>query len=262
MPITASGGIQLIADIEAEFDQTGDTDISLFQARDDAGLTAGEVAMTDFYGLSDSVAPSVTTNAASSVGTTSLTANGNVTSDGGASITQRGFYFGTSSSYGSNTKYTVSGTTGSYNRSFTGLTANTTYYITAYAINSAGESVGSTLTQTTAYSYTFKNSQHSGDGYRTHSFRNINSVYQNTYSFNAGGYEVSCRNNVTGGFLNRHTGSGSFITVYFNPDGSSCGTISMSSVAKTGSGTLQIVGGDYWQLSGISGTQGFTYYAS
>ena len=53
MPITGSGQIALIADIEAEFDQTGTTDISLQQARDDAGLSSGEVSMTAFYGLSD-----------------------------------------------------------------------------------------------------------------------------------------------------------------------------------------------------------------
>ena len=54
MPITDSGQIALIADIEAEFDQTGTEDISLFQARDDAGLSAGEVAMSDFYSQSNS----------------------------------------------------------------------------------------------------------------------------------------------------------------------------------------------------------------
>lgn len=260
MPITASGEIQLIADIEAEFDQTGSTDISLFQARDDAGLTSGEVAMTDFYGLSDSVAPSVTTNAASSVATTSLTANGNVTSDGGASITERGFYFGTNSSYSSNTKYTVSGTTGSYNRSFTGLTANTTYYITAYAINSAGESVGSTLTQTTAYSYSYVSSQHGGDGSRTISFQNVNSVWQTIYS--ASGTTFDCRNSVVG-FTNRFVSSGSFIAVWFNSDFAGCNAITMSSVSKSGTGgTLQIISGDYWQYNGYSGTGTMFWRAS
>lgn len=157
MPITSSGQIALRADIEAEFDQTGTEDISLGTARDDAGLTAGEVAMSDFYGLSDAVAPTVTTSSASSVTASSMTANGNVTSDGGGSITSRGFYFGTSSSYSSNTKYTVSGTTGAFTRSFTGLSGNTTYYMTAFAVNSAGESVGTTVSQLTSFNYTFKN---------------------------------------------------------------------------------------------------------
>jgi hypothetical protein len=154
MPITGSGEIALIADIEAEFDQTGDTDISLFQARDDAGLTAGEVAMTDFYGLSDSTAPSVTTNALSGATTSSMTASGNVTSDGGATITERGFYFGTNSSAAtSNPKYTVSGTTGTYTRSFTGLGSSTTYYCWAYATNSAGTTIGSRVNLATLTPY-------------------------------------------------------------------------------------------------------------
>ena len=157
MPITSSGQIALIADIAAEFTSLGSTDVSMDGARAEAGLTAGEVQMTDFYGLSDAVAPSVTTNAASSVGFTSMVANGNVTSDGGGTITQRGFYFGTSSTYSSNTKYSVSGTTGAYTRTFTGLSQATTYYITAYAINSAGESVGSTVSQATSFNYTFSN---------------------------------------------------------------------------------------------------------
>jgi|SaaInlV_125m_DNA_1040241.scaffolds.fasta_scaffold47182_2 hypothetical protein len=154
MPITGSGEIALIADIEAEFDQTGTTDISLFQARDDAGLSSGEVSMTDFYGLSDSTAPSVTTNALSGATTSSITASGNVTSDGGATITERGFYFGTNSAAAANnTKYTVSGTTGTYSRSFTGLGSSTTYYCWAYATNSAGTTIGSRVNLATLTPY-------------------------------------------------------------------------------------------------------------
>ena len=156
MPIKDSGPLGLIADIEAEFPQPGTTDISLFQARTDAGLPAGEVAMTDFYGLSDAIAPSVTTNSATSVTTSSMVARGNVTSDGGGTIIERGFYFGTNSaSPTNNTKYTVSGTTGSFSRSFTGLPSNSTRYYWAYAKNSAGTTYGARITQLTAYNYTF-----------------------------------------------------------------------------------------------------------
>ena len=51
MAITSSGQIALIADIEAEFDQTGTTDISMIQARNDAGLGSGEISMFGFYEL-------------------------------------------------------------------------------------------------------------------------------------------------------------------------------------------------------------------
>jgi len=155
MPIKTSGELALIADIEAEFSQ-GDDNISLAQAGVDAGLDAGDLAMTDFYGLSDSVAPTVSTDGTNSVNTVRIRVYGNVSSDGGGTVTQRGFYFGTSSNYASNAKYSVGGTTGGFNRLFTGLNSNTTYYYTAYAINSAGETRGTTKSQATAFNYTFK----------------------------------------------------------------------------------------------------------
>lgn len=152
MPITSSGQIALVADIAAEFTALGSTDVTLDDARAEAGLTAGEVAMTDFYGLSDAVAPSVATNSFTSVGSSSMTARGNVTSDGGGSITERGFYFGTNSaSPTNNTKYTVSGTTGAYTRSMTGLSSGTTYYCWAFATNSAGTTYGGRVQSTTSY---------------------------------------------------------------------------------------------------------------
>lgn len=196
MPLPASGEIKLIADIEAEFDQTGTTDISLFQARDDAGLSAGEVQMTDFYGLSASTAPSVTTNALTSLTTTSMQANGNVTSDGGASITERGFYFGTnSSSATSNTKYTVSGTTGSFTRSFTGLSNSTVYYCWAFATNSAGTTIGSRVNATTLTPY-------------TPSIVNQNSAYGNPY--------VQSSTETAGTFYNQYLNpqTSSYVTYY------------------------------------------------
>lgn len=191
MPITSSGQIALIADIEAEFDQTGTTDISLFTARDDAGLTAGEVAMTDFYGLSDAAVPTVVTNAASSVATTSMTLNGNVTADGGATVTSRGFYFGTSSTYSSNTKYTSGSGTGAFTLNRTGLSQNTTYYITAFAVNSAGESVGSTVSQKTLFNYTFESQRigrENNSAYSTlqyHYYSNVNGGWLLSFSLNA-----------------------------------------------------------------------------
>lgn len=150
MPVTSSGEIALIADIEAEFDQTGTEDISLFQARTDAGLSSGEVAMTDFYGLSDSVAPSVSNYTVNAVNYQQMRVYGNVTSDGGAPVTQRGFYFGTSSNYANNPKYSVGSGTGIFNRYFTGLSGSTTYYYTSYAINSVGETRSATASRSTS----------------------------------------------------------------------------------------------------------------
>lgn len=108
--------------------------------------------------------PSVNTNSNSSVSVTSLVANGDVTSDGGATVTQRGFYFGTSSNYSSNAKYTQGSGTGSYNRTMSGLNQSTTYYTTAYAINAVGEARGGTTNSTTStpinYSVSTQNGYH------------------------------------------------------------------------------------------------------
>jgi hypothetical protein len=240
MPIKTSGELALIADIEAEFSQ-GNDNISLAQAGVDAGLNAGDLGMFEFYGLSDAIAPSVTTSAASSVTSSSMRANGNVSSDGGASITQRGFYFGTSSTYTSNTKYSVSGTTGSFNRTFTSLSGATTYYMTAYAINSAGESVGSTRSSATSYNYATKTAvvlldQTSAVGYHSNP---LGGWYQSwskgftTYS----GSGIGCKPHST----NRQNrvycaggGSTNFFGIYEYATGG-CQGISTSGRSKTGS---------------------------
>ncbi len=90
--------------------------------------------------------PTVETLAPTNPTSSSMTLNGNVTSDNGLGIIERGFYFGTSSNYLNNTpKITVAGTTGTFNSAKTGLSSGTRYYITAYAVNSAGEGVGATV---------------------------------------------------------------------------------------------------------------------
>lgn len=96
------------------------------------------------------VAPTVTTSAPYHIESTTAIGSGNVTSDGGATITQRGVCWNTSSNpTTSNSTATTSGTTGVYTVNITGLSANTTYHVRAYAINSAGTSYGSDLSFTT-----------------------------------------------------------------------------------------------------------------
>lgn len=94
--------------------------------------------------------PTVTTSAASSVQALTAVGNGNVTSDGGAAITERGFAYATTSNPTvSDNKLIVSGTTGAYSGTLTGLNPSTLYHIRAYAINSVGTSYGSDVTFTT-----------------------------------------------------------------------------------------------------------------
>jgi hypothetical protein len=89
------------------------------------------------------VTPTVTTDSVTNVGGTTATGNGTVVSDGGSTITERGFCWSTSANpTTSDSKATAAGTTGSYSASLTGLSNNTTYHTRAYAINANGTSYG------------------------------------------------------------------------------------------------------------------------
>lgn len=96
------------------------------------------------------VAPTVTTGTTSAITTIAATCAGNVTSDGGASITERGICWNTTiNPITTNSKVIVSGNTGSFTGNLTGLTASTLYHYRAYAINSIGTSYGADSSFTT-----------------------------------------------------------------------------------------------------------------
>ena len=99
MPVPSSGALRLRADIAAEVDgsATG-TDVSLGTLSNSAGFAEPDT-MSEFYGYSSVSAPTVQTDAISNVTATSMTLNGNATADNGASITSKGFYFGTNSNF-------------------------------------------------------------------------------------------------------------------------------------------------------------------
>jgi len=108
-----------------------------------------------FYVYGDTVAPTVTTQACSSVTHNTATANGNVTATGGAAVSRRGFCYKTGTSGDPTTSDTTAyddGTfgTGSYTKGLTGLSASTGYRVRAYAINAVGTSYGSTVQLTTS----------------------------------------------------------------------------------------------------------------
>ena len=94
--------------------------------------------------LSATIPTGVTTNTISSITQTTATSGGNISTDGGASVTSRGVCWSniTSSPTITNSK-TVDGIgTGTFTSSLTGLLTNTTYYVRAYATNSAGTAYG------------------------------------------------------------------------------------------------------------------------
>lgn len=81
---------------------------------------------------------------------TSATSGGNITSDGGTNITQRGVVWSTNPNPTTANSLTTNGSgIGNYTSTLTGLTANTTYYVRAYATNSAGTAYGNELSFTT-----------------------------------------------------------------------------------------------------------------
>jgi uncharacterized protein (TIGR02145 family) len=89
----------------------------------------------------------LTTIAISSITSTTALSGGNITSDGGANVTARGVCWATTTAptiAGSNTS---DGTgSGAFASSLTGLTPGTTYYVRAYATNSAGTAYGNEVT--------------------------------------------------------------------------------------------------------------------
>ena len=95
--------------------------------------------------------PVVTTNMVSNIATSTASCGGNVTSDGGATVTARGVCWGTSQNPTVNSSHTTDGGgTGSFTSNITGLTPGTTYYVRAYATNSAGTAYGEQQSFTTA----------------------------------------------------------------------------------------------------------------
>ena len=88
--------------------------------------------------------PTITTTAVTSITTSSATSGGTITSDGGAAVTARGICWSTSSNptIALSTKTTDGTGTGSFSSSLIGLASGTTYYVRAYATNSAGTGYG------------------------------------------------------------------------------------------------------------------------
>ena len=98
----------------------------------------------------DATIPVVSTNEVTAVTDTTATSGGVISSDGGANVTARGVCWSTSQNPTIADNKTTDGTgTGSFTSAITGLTANTTYYVRAYATNSAGTGYGSEMSFTT-----------------------------------------------------------------------------------------------------------------
>jgi uncharacterized protein (TIGR02145 family) len=128
------------------------------------GLTAGTTYYVRAYATNSSgtsygnelsfttpaVAPTLTTTAISSISASSANSGGTVTATGGASITSQGVCWSTTATPTISNSFTSNGTSTPFTSNLTGLVAGTTYYVRAYATNSAGTSYGNELNFTTS----------------------------------------------------------------------------------------------------------------
>jgi uncharacterized protein (TIGR02145 family) len=88
--------------------------------------------------------PTVTTTAISSITVTGASSGGNITNDGGASVSVRGVVWGTlgGPTVALSTKTSDGTGVGSFTSTLASLTGSTTYYVRAYATNSVGTAYG------------------------------------------------------------------------------------------------------------------------
>lgn len=118
-------------------------------ATNEAGTAYGE--QKTFTTMIAVTVPTVTTNQVTNITATTAVCGGNVTFDGGSTVTSRGVCWSTSHNPVLNIYYMTSdgSGTGEYVSSITGLQPNTTYYVRAYASNSQGTAYGPEVSFTT-----------------------------------------------------------------------------------------------------------------
>jgi uncharacterized protein (TIGR02145 family) len=97
-------------------------------------------------------APILSTVPVTNTAATLASSGGNITSDGGATVTERGVCWSsiTGPTTVLSTKTTDGTGTGTFTSSITELTARTVYYVKAYATNSVGTNYGNEITFTTS----------------------------------------------------------------------------------------------------------------
>ncbi|MCF8317984.1 MAG: hypothetical protein K9I02_04500, partial [Haliscomenobacter sp.] len=94
--------------------------------------------------INPTVKISISTDTVIEITSTSAKSGGNISADGGATVTARGVVWATSQNptIALSTKTSNGTGTGAFTSELTSLAANTTYYVRAYATNSAGTAYG------------------------------------------------------------------------------------------------------------------------
>jgi hypothetical protein len=158
--------------------QTSGTNCGSIKLQGITKTTAGNTIYVDFISPDYAAVstPTVTTQAATSIGITTATSNGNITNTGGENCDKRGFVYGSgshdnpgnvapaSSGYGSSTESSGSYGTGAFSSAISGLSNGTVYYYRPFAHNSAGYTYGDEVNFTTIF---LKSATDSGTGNET-----------------------------------------------------------------------------------------------
>lgn len=120
----------------------------------DGSIVQLPIACIDSITYSTYNLPTLTTVNVTDIGSATASSGGDVSSDGGIAVTSRGVCWSTSPNPEFNSNSTLNGTgSGPFASSMTGLSANTKYYIRAYATNILGTAYGNELDFTTKPAY-------------------------------------------------------------------------------------------------------------
>jgi len=116
---------------------------SAYHVRAYATNSVGTAYGNDLSFTASAVTPTLTTATISSPTRTTAVSGGNITNNGGAAITARGVCWSISSGPVATGSHTSDGTgNGTFTSNITGLNPGTTYYVRAFATNSAGTAYG------------------------------------------------------------------------------------------------------------------------
>lgn len=149
---TVTGNKTMVAEGSESFTGliTGLNPSTTYYVRAFATNTMGTGYSSQYIVKTFALAPTLTTWDVSDITETKATTGGNVSSDGGAPVIERGVCWSTSHNPTIDGLKTSDGSgTGTFTSSITGLVANTTYYLRAYATNNSGTSYGNEVSFTT-----------------------------------------------------------------------------------------------------------------
>jgi hypothetical protein len=222
---------------------SGLTANTVYHVRSFASNIAGTNYGSEVTFTTSGIAPTVTTQAVTSISATTATGNGNITDLGVPNPTAYGVCWntgGTPTVSDSKVDKGAASSTGAFTASMSGLTANTVYHVRSFATNIAGTSYGSEVTFTTlASSTSISGTANWSTGVWTDGTpATTSNVTVGTGSITVdGNYTVNDLTVSPGGALN--IGSGNTLTVNGNLVLTSDGTSTASLIIN---GTLNVTG--------------------